>query len=364
MTRPLKFLVDFSFVPSARPSRCLLSRVRVFPAAVFLLPCICFAQFSTTVQLVVAPTTITDSKGRYVDGLTPDDLILYDNNVPQKIRMDWMTYPISLVVAVQTSANSGAVIDKLGGSGILFTQLLAADAGETAVLSFSDEVKVHQDFTSDPDLVTHSLRMLRKEGGNAHMLDAMVKALDMLEGKRQGRRLIILMIAEKRDRGSEAKLPEVMQRVQRLNAAVYWLTYSPFLEPFTVKPKTAEDEKPEAERIKIRQCDLCPDPDNTPVPADLGPGGLLYGLGELARLHKPDLSVLFAKTTGGRALGFLKKNGLEEAVQLVGEEVHRQYILSFEPRGAETGRFHPIRVAVKDRPDLHVKTRAGYWALK
>ena len=108
------------------------------------------AQFKSTVPLVVAPTTVTDSKGQYVDGLTPDDLILYDNNVPQKIQMDWMTYPIDLVVAVQTSSNSGAVIDKLGGSGILFTQLLAADAGETAVISFSDDVKVHQDFTGRP----------------------------------------------------------------------------------------------------------------------------------------------------------------------------------------------------------------------
>ena len=134
-------------------------------ATIALLACTGWAQFRSTVPLVVAPTTVTDSKGRYVDGLTPDDLILYDNNVPQTIRMDWMTYPIDLVVAVQTSSNSGAVIDKLGGSGILFTQLLAADAGETAVISFSDEVKLHQGFTANPDLVIHALRMLRKEGG-------------------------------------------------------------------------------------------------------------------------------------------------------------------------------------------------------
>jgi hypothetical protein len=78
----------------------------------------CWAQFKSTVPLVVAPTTVTDSKGHYVDGLTADNLILYDNNVPQKIQLDWMTYPIDLVVAVQTSENSGAVIDKLGGTGI------------------------------------------------------------------------------------------------------------------------------------------------------------------------------------------------------------------------------------------------------
>jgi hypothetical protein len=52
--------------------------------------------------------------------------------------------------------------------------LLAADAGETAVISFSDEVKVHQEFTGNPDSVIHSLRMLRKEGGGSHMLDAIL----------------------------------------------------------------------------------------------------------------------------------------------------------------------------------------------
>src|SRR5215467_11368983 len=151
-----------------------------------------WAQFRSTVPLVVAPTTITDSKGRFVDGLMPEDLILTDNSVPQAIQMDWSTYPISLVVAVQTSANSGAVIDKLGGSGILFTQLLAADAAETAVISFADEVRVHQDFTNSADAVVHSLRMLRKEGGSARMLDAMSQALQMLETRPAGRRRIIL----------------------------------------------------------------------------------------------------------------------------------------------------------------------------
>ena len=81
-------------------------------------------------------------------------------------------------------------------------------------------------------------------------------------------------------------------------------------------------------------------------------------------MHKPDLSSLFTKTTGGRTLNFLKKSALEQAIQLVSEEVHRQYILSFEPKGSQPGEFHTIRVAVKDRPELHAKTRDGYWALQ
>ena len=332
--------------------------------AIIVLACAGRAQFKSTVPLVVAPTTVTDSKGRYVDGLTPEDLILYDNNVPQVIQMDWMTYPIDLVVAVQTSENSGAVIDKLGGTGILFTQLLAADAGTTAVISFSSQVKVHQDFTANPDSVIYALRMLRKEGDDARMLDALRQALLMLQPRPQGRRRIILMMAEKRDRSSQAKLVEVMEQVERLNATVYWLTYSPLLQPFTVKPKTAEDLKPEAERSKSQACALCPPPDDTPVPPDLGPGGYIYAIGELMRLHQPDLSSLFTKTTGGRTLNFLKKNALEHTIQLVGEEVHRQYILSFEPKRGEPGKFHAIRVGVKNRPELQAKTREGYWALQ
>src|SRR5258708_5715169 len=253
--------------------------------AIILFACAARGQFKSTVPLVIAPTVVTDSKGHYVDGLTREDLILYDNNVPQAIKMDWMTYPIDLVVAVQTSENSGAVIDKLGGSGILFTQLLAADAGVTAIISFSDRVKVHQDFTTDPNAVAYALRMLRKEGGAAHILAALRQALLMLERRPQGRRRIILMIAERRDRSSGAKLVDVMEQVERQNAAVYWLTYSPMLQPFTVKPKTAEDLKPEAERNKVQKCALCPPPDDTPVPPDLGPGGFNHSIREMNPVH-------------------------------------------------------------------------------
>ncbi len=332
---------------------------------VFTILCsgIVWAQFKSNVPLVLAPTTVTDSKGNYVDGLTSEDLKLYDNNVPQQIQLDWVQYPIDLLVAIQTSNNSGPMIDKLGSSGILLTQLLAGEGGETAVLSFSDRVKVHQEFSSDPDAVIHALRMLRIEGGSAHILDALSQALSMLEQRSAGRRRIIVVIAEKRDRASETKLAAVMERVQKLNVAIYWLSYSPLLEPFTVKPKTMEDLKPEAERIKFPKCALCPAPDDRAAPLDLGPGGLVYALGELMRLKQPDLSVLFTKSTGGEALNFLKKNALEHAVQRIGEEVHRQYILRFEPKGDESRKFHALRVTLQNRTELQARTRAGYWAL-
>ena len=333
-------------------------------AGLLLVPCALVAQFRSTVPLVVAPTTVVDARGRYVDGLGPEDLILYDNNVPQRIQIEWETYPIDLVVAVQTSANAGAVIDKLGGSGILFSQLVAADRGATAVVTFSDAVRLHQDFTDIPDQVTHALRMLRKEGGGPCTLDALKEALAMLERRPLGRRRVVLVVGEKRERGSQTKLVEVADRAQRLNASIWWLTFSPFLQPYTVRPKTMEETKPEATRIKKQACGWCEKPDDRPAPPDLGPGGLIYALGELGRMSKPDLSALFSSATGGRTEGFLTRGALEKTIARIGEEIHRQYVVSFEPKGGEPGSFHSVRAAVKGRPELTARTRQGYWVVQ
>jgi hypothetical protein len=42
---------------------------------------------------------------------------------------------------------------------------------------------------------------------------------------------------------------------------------------------------------------------------------------------------------------------------------NRQYIPTFEPKGGDPGKFHALRVEVRNRPELQAKTREGYWAL-
>jgi VWFA-related protein len=312
-----------------------------------------YAQFRSTAPLVVAPTSVTDTKGRFVDGLTEKDLVLYDNNVIQPLQLEYSPYPISLVVAVESNLNSEPVMHKLDGSGILFSQLLAADQGETALISFCDAVELHSGFTSNPDRLTRALKGLRVEGDGAAILDGVTYALKMLAGRKPERRHIVFVIGEKRDRSSKAKLPEVMAEIQRQNAAIYWLTYSTLLTPFTEEPK----------RTKTNDRT-----NGTALPPDVFPldplSSIIVGIKELAHLTTPDLSDLFTKATGGRTMSFLKKNGLEDEIQAIANEIHRQYILTFQPRHSEPGQFHSLRVEVKDRPDLKAATRAGYWAVE
>src|SRR5258708_39522637 len=94
-------------------------------AALLLLGHAASAQFKSTVPLVVAPTTIKDRKGHLIDGLTGADLVLYDNNVPQAIHLDTVVNPISLVVAVQASPQSPALLAKLCRTGPLFSPFFA-----------------------------------------------------------------------------------------------------------------------------------------------------------------------------------------------------------------------------------------------
>jgi hypothetical protein len=180
----------------------------------------------------------------------------------------------------------------------------------------------------------------------------------MLASRKPNRRQIILVIAEKRDRSSNVDIATVLQQVQHQNALVYWLTYSPFLTPFTNRQKTVGERKKEEDRGKDAKKDA------EVLPPDMTPGSLLSIFTELAHRTKVDAASLLSRSSGGNTVNFLKQKALEETVQAIAAEVHRQYIISFQPRPDTPGFFHSIRVEVRDRPELHARTRAGYWTVQ
>jgi VWFA-related protein len=336
-------------------------------ALVILIVCPARGQFKTTVPLVVAPTTVTDAKGHFIDGLAEKDLIVYDNNVPQAIQVETFTNPISLVVVIEANLGSAAILDKLGRSGVLFSDLLSAEAGETALVTFSGSARIAQDFTADSRPLTRVLKSLRPEGGGCALLDGILEALHLLAARDPGRRRVILVIAERRDRSSKTKLPDLLRHNQLQNTAIYWLTYSTFLAPFTNRPKTvwdrmSDEQKQDPGRMHSSKFPL---PEETaPLPPDTAPGSLLNVFSELFHKTAPDAATLISNATGGRTFSFLKQSGLESAIQAVGAEVHRQYIVTFQPKLDEPGVYHALRAEVRARPDLQVRTRAGYWRVQ
>jgi VWFA-related protein len=325
------------------------------------------AQFKSTVPLVVSPVTVTDARGHFIDGLAAKDLALYDNGVPQPVQVDIAIHPISLVVAIEANSASISVLDKLGRSGALFTDLLSGDAGETALVTFSDRVAVAQDFTDDSAKLNKVMRNLRAQGDGAAVVDGVAESLRLLATRPPTRRRVILAIGESRDRSSALKIDGLMRRAELQNTAVYWLTYSTLLVPFTDKRKTKwdrmTDEQKEDPR-RMRSSKVPSKEEEEPLPMDMAPGSLIQIFTELAHKSKVNAAELLTRTTGGRTFSFVKQSGLESAIEAVGAEVHRQYIVNFQPKADAAGMFHKIRVEVRGRPELLVRAREGYWSVE
>jgi VWFA-related protein len=293
----------------------------------------------TEVPLVMAPVTVTDAQGHYIDGLAAHDFVLTDNQNPRLFQLDTSDatlIPISIVVVAQINNYAGAVVAKLHKVGSMIQPLITGERGDASMLAFDERVWTVQDFTSDPSLIEHAFREIKPSiDTDAHMVDAVSEAVHRLAQLPTSRRKVILLISEARDRGSKAKLAEVLQAAQHENVTIYSASFSAYTTPFTAKPE------------------------DLPPPE----GGNLFDIfTELGRLGKASAVETLAQYTGGRHLSFTRLRGLENVISHVGEELHSQYLLSFTPVASEAAGYHSIDVRLKTRPDARVRTRPGYWA--
>jgi VWFA-related protein len=295
-------------------------------------------RLSTTSRLVIAPATVVDRSGRFVDDLRDGDFELYDNGVPRRTQLDFTYFPISLVIAVQSGSAAAEMVNKTRRIGSMIEPLVIGERGEAAVITFDSEVKLLADFTSDSGKVRDALRAISFGNSGASIIDAVSEAVRMLAGRAGNRRRVLLLISEARDRSSKGKLDDALLLAGREDVAVYALTTNLHASAFTAKPGE--------------------------MPAPEGGLGLnlIAVFSELRHIAKTNVAEAFARATGGDHLSFLKQRALELAVSRVGEELHSQYLLSFQAAAAEDSPdFHRIEVRVKNRPELVVRSRPGYW---
>src|SRR6185312_9100654 len=205
-----------------------------------------------------------------------------------------------------------AVLDKLGRSANLFSDLLAGDGGETAIVSFSDNVRVMQDFTSDSGRLARVLRPMYVQGNGCALLDGIHDALHMLAARNAARRRVLLVIGERRDRSSKLQLPALLQESQLQNTVIYWLTYSTFLTPFTAKPvrkwnRMTDEEKQSPARMQEGKIKYPWPEEEAIVPPPPSGGSLFNVFTELAHRSSVDAAAMLSHTTGGRTFSFAKQ---------------------------------------------------------
>jgi VWFA-related protein len=327
-------------------------------------------QFGVQSRLVLVPVTVTDAKGRPVDGLEPEDFVLLDNGHRQKATVDTIATgvaPIALVVAIQTSGISKAVLEKVRKVGAMIQPLITGERGCSAVVSFCERVDWLQDCTNNEDALIHAFAQVRPgEDKSGRMLDAVHASIEKLREHPNSRR-VLLLISESRDRGSETALEPVVMASQAAGVTVYAATYSAFKTAFTTK--TRETKMPTVPKTPSEQTGTmdggpshcgpagCPNPQ---MPSVDQRGDLLAGIGELIRLGKTNDTEVLTKGTGGTTLPFTRLKGLEAAIQKLSSELHSQYLLSFTPEDYTAG-YHNLEVRA-GAGDYRVRARPGYWS--
>src|SRR4051794_35482491 len=93
--------------------------------------------FRVETRVVQVPVTVTDTRGRNVEGLTARDFKVLDDNLPRDITLDTFgagVAPISLTIAVQSSGISAAALAKIRRIGGLIQPLVIGRRGEAAII--------------------------------------------------------------------------------------------------------------------------------------------------------------------------------------------------------------------------------------
>ena len=324
-------------------------------------------RIGVTVENVVAPVLVFDKDGSYVSNIRPDQFHLYDNNKEQNISVDVVYQPISLVIAIQANSHVEQLLPHVQKIGNLIKPLLIGDQGEAAIIAYDARIRVLQDFTSDADKITAQIKKIYPGSSSNRLVDAVVEGTRMLSTRPKNRRRILITVGETRDLGSEGRSREALLGLQFANVLFYGVDMSRIMNVLTAPaPVPRPDNLPPA---------MHPLPSG--VPATPTTVAQTYGLNggtaefiplmvevfkDVKAIFKQNPVEVFTKGTGGSIFSFHSLHSLEEAMQKVGEELHSEYTVSYNPNNKEEGGWHQIIVQVGGHPEVkRVQTRPGYW---
>lgn len=290
-------------------------------------------------NVVLVPATVRTKKGEIIYALKPEQFVVEDNGVAQKIQMDEDTdsLGLTLVVLVQCSRSAVAQYARISGLGTMVESLVGGAPRQVAVASYGKEATILSDFTDQADESSAALKNLEPcDDSEAATFDAVAWATAMLEEHKDHNRHAILLISETRDHGSHKKPAEVIAALGKTNTVVDAVSFSP-----------GKSEMLDSLRY--------------------GGGSGMLGLMVMAvNAAKKNAPKTLASLSGGEYINFTTQKGFDNGLHQLGNRIHNYYLLSFTPQPADNGQpapgLHSIHVTVPDYPDAKIDARQSYFA--
>jgi VWFA-related protein len=318
-------------------------------------------RFKSGVELVNVTASVTDRDGRFVSGLRKDDFTLFDNNEQQEItQFSNERVPVSLGILLDSSG-SMASSDKMAYArdaiDRFINELLDKD-DELFFVDFSTRAHLDQDWTTDRRAITRAVSRVAPNGGTA-MYDAIADALPIAASGRHQKKAL-LVISDGNDTDSRMSVSELRQAIRESEVLVYALgvdgsetidnriiTQPPIIRPPIPIPFPIPGGRPRGRFPQIIG--------GGPIRG----GGRNYPRG--GERVNPDALRQITDDTGGRTEIVRGFGDLNAATARIADELSKQYYLGYARTGEKDGRWHAIRLEVRDRR-LNVRARRGYVA--
>jgi Ca-activated chloride channel homolog len=275
------------------------------------------------VRMVSVPTLVFSKENRLIPGLKKTDFRIFDNGIAQSVRMDTDYMPVSVVIAILTNSDGRGSVPYIAKVGSVMEAHLVGATGRAAVIAYNRDIKVLKPFGSGD--VGLAFRSLSAKGSGAHMIDAGMRAIEMLKERKRTEARVLLFIGPVGDRGSKATWSTLREEAERENVSIYALNSGG-------------------------------GSDGAGIAGNPDLGWLTAMLGRQDAKSDP-LSPLVA-ATGGTELHFHGQRELEDAIGTMGVELRSAYLLSYYPSSEDPGR-HTISVQVSV-PGARTYARPGY----
>jgi VWFA-related protein len=281
---------------------------------------------SVNVNVVSLLATVRDHDGRIVSNLSPDDFVLKDDGVPQKIRYfsRESDLPLTVGLLVDTSRSQREVLrEESGASEVFLNQVLREGMDQAFVAHFDTRVETLQGLTSSRSDLAAALAELSIPGQIGTLLFSAVEdSADHVMIGQPGRKAFILLtdgVAWK----DPVSMDAAIEAAQRADTILDSIRFSDPVHAFR------------------------------PMRAAVMEGMKEHGKSDLEQM---------AKATGGASYEVTTSQPIEAIYAQIEETLRNQYSIGFTPgRGSPDGKYHRIKLTTKDR-SLVVTTRDGYYS--
>ena len=265
------------------------------------------------VDLVLVTATVTDRSNRFVPGLEREHFQIFEDKVEQKIsQFSTEEMPVSIGLLFDVSSSMAKTLSRAKDAASAFLKTTNPE-DEFFLLTFADQPKVEQEFTSDLIDIENHLAFAPAKGSTT-LYDAVYVGLEKIKHGHNAKRALLL-ITDGEDTGSRHSLRNVRNAAKESDTQIYAIG----IDTDSFFPST---------------------------------GWLV--LEEMAEI------------TGGSAYFPDSVNDLEDIYIKIALELRNQYVLGYSSTNpTKDGRWRKIKVKLnppKSLRKLSVRSRTGYYA--